>query len=108
MNNKVTVTRLISKVEDIEVKTTDNKYRLAGQLTSDDRGVRAFDGGGVVRQDDGVEIAHIESWSRHAGLSVRTCAGQDIMVVAAVIKELTDAFTTGADEQSAAEEGGAA
>lgn len=101
------VIRIVNKLEDVEVKTTDGLYCLTGQLTSDEHGVRAFDGGGVIRVDDGVEIAHIESWSRHNGLSVRTSPGQDIMVVAAVVKELTDAFT-GTDGQPAAKEGGAA
>ena len=107
MSSKMKVIRIVNKLEDVEVKTTDGLYCLTGQLTSDEHGVRAFDGGGVIRVKDGVEIARIESWSRHSGLSVCTNTGHDIMVVAAVVKELTDAFTE-ANEQPAAEEGGEA
>lgn len=107
MDKRVTVISLESKVENVEVKTNDAKYCLTGQRTTDKHGVRAFDGGGVIRLEDGVEIARIESWSRHGGLSMRTNPGQDIMVAVTVVKELVDAFT-GADVQPAEKEGGAA
>lgn len=101
------VIRIVNKLEDVEVKTTDGQYCLTGQLTSDEHGVRAFDGGGVVRKEDGVEVACIDSWTRQGGLIVRFSPGHDVLDVSTVLKELTDAFT-GTDGQPAAEEGGAA
>lgn len=107
MSANLNVIRLIGKTEEVEVTTGDGKYRLGGQLASNGSGASGFNGGGVVRQEDGVEIVHIDSWSRHGGLSMRIGVGMDLMEVSAVVKELVDAFT-GADVQPAEEEGGAA
>lgn len=108
MSATLKVTRLIGKTEEVEVTTADGKYRLSGKLDSNSSGASAFNGGNVVHKEDGVEVAFIDSWTRHGGLIVRFGAGQDVLEVSAVIKELADAFTAGADEQPAAEEGGAA
>lgn len=106
MNEKVSVIRLVSKVEEVEVKTSDSRYRLSGRLVGDEKGALAFDGGAVVCQDDGVEVARVESWSRNDGLSIRIKAGRDLMEVSTVIKELIDTFAK--TDNLATEEGGAA
>ena len=108
MSANLKVTRLIGKAEEVEITSADGKYRLSGKLDSDTSGASMFNGGDVVRKEDGVAVACIDSWNRHGGLIVRFGVGQDVLEVSAVIKELTDTFTAGADEQPAAEEGGAA
>ena len=102
MDKKVNVIRLVSKVEDVEIKTADEQYRLSGRLTSDQDGAIAFDGGAVQRQEDGAEIARVNSWSRHSGLSVSILPGQDLVGASGVVKSLIDMLV--GDQQ----EGGAA
>ena len=108
MSDKIKVISLVNKKEQVEVSTGDNKYSLTGVLSSDEYGARAFDGGAVVRSEDGVQVACINSWSRHGGLSVQIQSGQDLMGVSTVVKELTDAFEYEEPRMEPATEGGAA
>lgn len=105
MNERLTVLNLESKTEKVRVVTADGKYRLEGNLRSNSKAVIAFDGGAIVRED-GVTVAHVQSWSYDGDMTVQYCARQDVEEISAVAKELIDVIKNRV--VNATEEGGAA
>lgn len=105
MNERLTVLELVSKTERVRVVTADGKYSLEGNCISDSRGITDFSGGNIVR-DDGVNVAHVQSWSHNGAITIQFHSGHDVEEVSAIAKELVGALRD--TTANATEEGGMA
>lgn len=98
MNEKIKVTRLVSKTESVEMVTSDGKYRITGDVTRNPDVVTNINNAQVIR-DDGQQMATIMSWSRHGQMSVSYNSSTGNNEVQDAIEEFIAALQEASEEK---------
>ncbi len=109
-NLRIKVVEVVSMTERVEATTADGKYCMSGERVTNNGNVTDFGGGGVIRVEDGTEVARVQACHRDTGMTVQYNRGYDFGEISSALQDLTEAIMDreAPDEAKVAEEGGEA
>lgn len=95
---KVETLSVVSQTTRKKYTTPDGQYSLTTDVTRNDKCVTSCSGGSIERED-GVQVATVQNWSRYNGMTIIYNQDSDIVALASVVKQLTDAIAADNEEK---------